>query len=166
MGKSTNEWLPAIIDFELFHIYCHQKDYRLCDAINRSLRFELIRIRDLFEIQEMKDETEKEKEKRNNAITYAQFYFRDDISHRETYILTNRPAVKRVVAMTGDLFPTEKSDLLIPELPHVDYFVQLYGQYERYELSEIEEQLNRIPMINAVRHADTDGLNSYINLMH
>ncbi len=158
--------MPTKLDFELLHVYCHQKDYRLCWALNESLRFELERISDFLEIPERENETEAQKKKRIETITYAQFQYKDEVTHRSIYVVANQPVAKKVITRQGDLFAAERTDLLIPELRRVDYFILLYGHFETSDIDEIEEQLNMISLINKAHHVDTDTLESYANLMH
>jgi len=165
MKHKLTDWLPQTPDFELFHIYCHQKDYRLCWAINEAFRFELQRVTNFLEIPEKKNETEQEKKKRLETITHARFNYKDDIAHQEMYVIANRAVDTKITESENDLFPTEKQELLIAELPRVDYFVQLYGQFETWELNEIEEKLNVIPIINAAQRVDVNTLAAYNNLM-
>lgn len=166
MKHSIAEWFPTKVDFELFHVYCHQKDYRLSWAMNRTFRFELERIMDFNDIIKKKDETEEEKQKRLARITYSQFHFKDEITHREIYVIANRPVIKYSEDKKEDIFPTEKAPLLIPELRKVDYFAQLYGQFQDHELDEIEEKLSLIPLVNTAVRVNTDTLQAYGDLMH
>lgn len=155
MKLQLNDWMPTEPDFELFHIYCHQKDYRLCHALNQHFRCNFTRIRDFLEEEENPD-----------LPTYAQFTYQDHVTHKDYFVIANQPLVKTVVKKVGDLFPTEQPELLIPELPKVDYFFQLYGQFEEYELEDIEYDLNLIPMINAAQRVNPKAVKSYMNLMH
>ena len=150
-----NDWLPPKPDFELYHIYCHQKDYRLCFALNEHFRCDFQRMRDFLE-----------EEGKPHLATYSQFQYADEITHKEYYVISNQPLVKELVTREGDLFATEQPELLIPELPKVDYFFQLYGQFTEIELNDIEDQLNLIPLINAAKRVDSGSLPSYLNLMH
>jgi hypothetical protein len=153
--KFQLDWLPEKPDFKLFHIFCHQKDYRLCHALNTHFKCEFKRIKDFAE--------EKDKP---HLPTYSQFVYSDNVTHKDYYLISNQPCVKELVTREGDLFPTEQPVLLIPELQRVDYFFQLYGQFEEHELADIEDQLNLIPSINAARRVDTESLDAYMNLMH
>jgi hypothetical protein len=150
-----NLWLPTKPDFELFHIYCHQKDYRLCFSLNEHFHWSFTRVTDFLE-----------EEDKPHLPTYAQFIYSDEVTHKEYFVISNQPMVKELVTRSGDLFPTEQPELLIPELPKVDYFFQAYGQFEEEELKEMEDQLNLVPMINAAQRVDTEALKSYLNLMH
>jgi hypothetical protein len=150
-----NLWLPTRPDFELFHIYCHQKDYRLCFSLNEHFHWSFTRINDFLE-----------EDDHPHLPTYAQFAYSDDVLHKEYFIISNQPLVKELVTRSGDLFPTEQPELLIPELPKVDYFFQAYGQFDEEDLSDMEDQLNLVGLINAAQRADTGSLKSYLNLMH
>lgn len=150
-----NLWLPTTPDFELFHIYCHQKDYRLCFSLNGHFNWSFTRVNDFLE-----------EEENSKLSTYAQFAYADEISHKEYFVISNKPLINDLVSRSGDLFPTEQPELLIPELPKVDYFLQAYGHFEEEELMEMEDQLNLIGLINAAQRANTGSLRSYLNLMH
>lgn len=150
-----NLWLPTKPDFELFHIYCHQKDYRLCYSLNEHFHWSFTRIKDFLD-----------EEDRPHLPTYAQFIYSDEVTHKEYFVISNQPLVKELVTKSGDLFPTEQQELLIPELPKVDYFFQAYGQFEDEELADLEDQLNLVPLVNAAQRVDTEALKSYLNLMH
>lgn len=170
MKLQLTDWMPTEPDFELFHIYCHQKDYRLCFALNQQFGFNLSRRRDRFEILEKDNETDEEKRKRLSAITYPQLEFIDEVIHREIFVVSNQanPIAKEFATVVqGDLFSTdEQLPLLIPELQKVDFFLQIYGQISDAELNEIEDQLNVIPLINAAKRVDPCSHPAYLNLMH
>ncbi|MDB4655236.1 IPExxxVDY family protein [Flavobacteriales bacterium] len=153
MNYTLDDWMPEEVDFKLFHIYCHLKDYRLCWALNEQFRCKMVRVDDFL------DED-------SNLPSYAQFYWKDDIMHREFYLISNKPATTNAVVQNGDLFATESRELLIPEVKKVDYFLQVYGQFTSIELEEIEEHLNMIQFINAAKMVDTSSSKSYLNLMH
>ena len=155
MNFSPNDWLPVTPDFNLFHIYCHLKDYRLCWALNEQFKCKMIRVDDFLE-----------EEEKPELSTYAQFYWKDEIMHREYYLIANQPIKSSSFVIVGDLFPTERRELLIPELRKVDYFLQLYGQFSASELEDIEEYLKLIPFINTAKMVDPESSKSYLNLMH
>ncbi|MFM1875313.1 MAG: hypothetical protein RL266_1050 [Bacteroidota bacterium] len=150
-----NDWLPTEPDFELFQIYCHQKDYRLCHALNLHFKCDFKRINDFLE-----------EEKKPHLPSYAQFEYTDNITHRTYYVIANQPSVKTLVTREGDLFAAEQPELLLPEMNRVDYFFQLYGQFEDHELEEIEDELNLIPLITAAQRVDPRSHKAYLNLMH
>jgi len=155
MKLSMDEWMPERPDFELFHIYSHQKDYRLCFALNEHFRCEFSRMRDFLE-----------EDTKPHLPTYSQFVYADEITHKEYFVISNQPLVKELVTKKGDLFATEQPELLIPELTKVDYFFLLYGQFSEQELNEIEDDLNVIPLINAAKRVDPGSHPAYLNLMH
>lgn len=155
MKLTLSEWIPENPDFDLIHIYCHQKDYRLCWALNEHLGFGFQRIEDFPN----GDENYK-------SPTYAQFFWEDGINHREYFLIANQALSKPEAVPGNGLFATETVTPLITELARVDYFLQLYGQFEEKELRELEELLNSIPMINVAQVADTSALRSYLLLMH
>jgi len=155
MRLTMDEWMPQEPDFELYHIYCHQKNYRLCFALNEHFKCDFSRMKDFLE-----------EDDKPHVPTYSQFMYADEVTHKEYYLIGNQPLVTELVTKDGDLFPTEQPELLIPELTKVDYFFQLYGQFTMQELDEIEDGLNVIPLINAAKRVDPRSLPSYLNLMH
>lgn len=155
MKRTLDEWMPQQPDFELFHIYCHHKDYRLCFALNEHFQWEFSRIKDFLE-----------EEKKPGLPTYAQFNFVDGITHKEYFIIGNQPLMRELVTKEGDLFAAEQPELLIPQLTKVDYFFLLYGQFTEAELDELEDQLNMISLINAAKRVDSGSHPAYLNLMH
>ncbi|MGB0916826.1 MAG: IPExxxVDY family protein [Flavobacteriales bacterium] len=153
MNFTLDNWMPDEVDFTLFHIYCHLKDYRLCGALNEQFRCKMIRVDDFL------DED-------SNLPSYAQFHWKDEIMHREFYLISNKPVSSNAVVHNGDLFATESREMLLPEVGKVDYFLQLYGPFSDGELNEIEDHLNLIPLINAAKLVDTSASKTYLNLMH
>jgi len=155
MKISTLEWLPTEPDFELFGVYSHLKDYRVCWMLNETLALEFERIDDFHE--------EKDKPE---VPCYSQFNWTDEVNHREIYLIANQPMLKNAVHLSGGLFETEKLELLIPEKSKVDYFIKLYGQFEDDELRELEHDLNSITGIGLAERIDPITLKSFVNLMH
>jgi hypothetical protein len=155
MKLNTLDWLPTEPDFELFLIYCHQKDYRLCFALNEHFHSSFVRIKDFLE-----------EEEKPHLPTYAQFTYSDDITHKEYFLISNQPLVKDLVTREGDLFATEQPELLIADQPKVDFFFMAYGQFTEEELNDIEDQLNLISLINVAKRVDPNSSSSYLNLMH
>lgn len=152
---TLSDWMPQEPDFELYHIYSHQKDYRLCYALNNYFKFNFTRIKDFLE-----------EESNPHLPTYSHFQHTDNITHKEYFIISNQPLVKELVTKEGDLFATEQPELLIPTLAKVDYFLLLYGQFTEQELDLMEDQLNLVPFINAAKRIDPSSNPAYLNLMH
>jgi hypothetical protein len=155
MKLTLSEWIPESPDFDLIQIYCHQKDYRLCWALNEHLGSSFQRVDDFPNGDE-----------HYKLSTYSQFVWVDDINHREYFLISNQALPKPETVPSSGLFATETAMPLIPELPRVDYFLQLYGQFDMKELNELEEQLNAIAIINAAQLTDASALKSYLLLMH
>ena len=155
MNNSLDDWMPEEPDFNLFHIHSHIKDYRVCWALNEEFRCKMVRVDDFLE-----------EEKKPELATYSHFYWKDEIMHREYYLICNQPANSTPVTVRGDLFPTESRELLIPELGKVDYFLQVYGQFSDSELDDIESDLNMMSLVNAAKLVDPSSAKFYLNLMH
>lgn len=108
-----------------------------------------------------------QEDKKDERIpSYAQFLWADEVNHREVYLISNKPVIKITDRHNGMLFETEHVELLIPERPKVDYFFQLYGQFEIDEIKEMDTILNTTVGIGLAEHIDTSALKSFVNLMH
>ena len=155
MNYAIDNWMPEKPDFNLFHIHSHLKDYRICWALNEEFRCKMVRVDDFLEEEENPE-----------LATYPQFYWKDEIMHREYYLICNKPAKSNSINVPGDLFPTESRELLIPELKKVDYFLQVYGQFSDNDLDEIVDHLNMMSLVNAAKLVDPSSAKFYLNLMH
>ena len=155
MNYSLDDWMPEGPDFNLFHIHSHIKDYRICWALNEEFRCKMVRVDDFLE-----------EEERPELATYSQFYWKDEIMHREFYLICNKPTNGSSVAKPGEMFAAESREMLIPELSKVDYFLQVYGQYSDSDLDGIENDLNMMSLVNAAKLVDPSSANFYLNLMH
>ncbi|MFT4545287.1 MAG: hypothetical protein ACI9UR_002358 [Bacteroidia bacterium] len=155
MNYSLDDWMPEEPDFNLFHIHSHIKDYRICWALNEEFRCKMVRVDDFLE-----------EEEKPELATYSQFYWKDEIMHREFYLICNKPTNGSSVAKPGEMFAAESREMLIPELSKVDYFLQVYGQYSGSDLDEIENDLNMMSLVNAAKLVDPSSAKFYLNLMH
>ena len=126
-------------DFVLIGISSHEKDYRICWALNQKLGLELIKT-DPLEIKDKKQE---------DASSFSLFVCERPDEFMEYLIIANR---------------SEKG-LLIPEQKQMDYFFVIKGEMDD---EQIEEMVNKIKEINFVLTAvriDPSVLKSKQNLI-
>ena len=126
-------------DFVLIGISSHEKDYRICWALNQKLGLELTKT-DALEIKDKKQE---------EASSFSLFVCERPDEFMEYLIIANR---------------SEKG-LLIPEQKQMDYFFVIKGEVEE---EQIEELVNKIKEINFVLTAvriDPSVLKSKQNLI-
>ena len=126
-------------DFLLLGISCHEKDYRLCWAINNKLGFDLKKSQEL----EIKEKNRKE------LSSYSLYSFEEIEKYREYYVIANR---------TNDRF-------LIPEQKQADYFILIKGNISRPEKDLFIKNIKEINMILAVFIINPNELKSKQNLL-
>ena len=126
-------------DFTLFGISCHEKDYRICWALNNKLRLEFKKVQDI---------ESKEKKKKENT-KYPLFEFIDEEAHREYFIIGNR----------------SDSALLIPEQKHADYFLMVRGNFNDAEKEILLKNIKSIQIILTAFEIQPNELKSKQNLI-
>ena len=126
-------------EFQLIGISCHEKDYRICWALNQALSVEL-----------KKTETDLELVLKKNKKTsyYTVFEYKNDDTFNEYYLINNR-------SING---------LLINELPHLDYFVMIKESYP-VDINDTLTQIKKIPFILTAYNVSVDALVSKENLI-
>lgn len=145
-------------DFVLIGISSHEKEYRVCWALNNSLELALNKSESL-EVKGKKQET---------SAFFSLFQHIDEDNFREYYVLTNRSENKSAENQTADLFGnagTNENELLIPELKQINYFLVIKGELEEEEIQKIVEQIKKIEWIQAAVNIDVSTLKSKQNLI-
>ncbi|MCF8257272.1 MAG: IPExxxVDY family protein [Flavobacteriales bacterium] len=130
-----DEFLPPV-DFGLICICCTMREYRLAHLINQNLHFDLARDGDLNAEDDM-----------STLPVYSRFRWEDVLAHRSTFLYGNRPLNRQEVTRPGDLFSSEETALLIPDLPKADYLLQLIGDFDASDIEHIRGSLHSIPGI-------------------
>lgn len=125
--------------FALFGLSCHEKDYRICWAINKQLGIELKKENDL-EI--------KEKRQKENSM-FPIYIFNDEGHYCEYFVISNR----------------SDKGLLIPEQKQADYFLKITGNVPNQEKKRILEAMNEISIILTAYEINPDQLKSKQNLL-
>ena len=127
-------------DFNLLGICCHEKDYRLCWAINNTLGLSLTKSKDNLELIFPKA---------SKGPAYFSV-FKHSMENKEiTYYLI------------GNKF---ENQWLIPEKQHVDYFLMIKSN-EKNNPSPLLNKLRSIPFILTAHTVIVDQLRSKENLI-
>ncbi len=127
-------------DFDLFGISSHEKDYRICWAINNLLGLSLERTADDIEV------IFNQQEKQNSQFPIFKFE-RDDVL--ETYYLI------------GNKFENHQ---LIEEQKHVDFFLMVKSSGVMSS-NDFIDKLKDIPFVLSVNKVDVSILQSKKNLI-
>ncbi|HEY0029409.1 MAG TPA: IPExxxVDY family protein [Bacteroidia bacterium] len=138
MGKHTLE-IEYDYDFVLIGISSHEKDYRICWALNNKLSLNLVKTEPL----EIKDKKQEE------HSHFSLFCFEQPDEFMEYFIIANR---------------SEKG-LLIPEQKQVDYFFIIRGEVENETAMEIVKQIKEINLVQTAFRIDVASLKSKQNLI-
>jgi hypothetical protein len=127
-------------DFDLLGICCHEKDYRLCWALNNLLKISLEKSKEEIEIIFSKSS-------KPNA-RFPLFKFTSENLINKYYLIGNK----------------FENSWLIPEKQHVDYFLMLKSS-EKINCIEILEKLQSIPFVLTSHSIAVDQLKSKKNLI-
>lgn len=138
MGKHTLE-IEYDYDFVLIGISSHEKDYRICWALNNQLGLDLVKTEPL----EIKDK------KQDEPSHFSLFCFELPDEFMEYFIIANR---------------SEKG-LLIPEQKQVDYFFIIRGEIEDGKIMEMVKQIKESNLVQTAFRVDVNALKSKQNLI-
>lgn len=138
MGKHTLE-IEYDYDFVLIGISSHEKDYRICWALNNQLSLNLIKT-DALEIKD---------KKQDDPSFFSLFSFELPDEFMEYFIIANR---------------SEKG-LLIPEQKQVDYFFIIRGEIENDKVMEMIRLIKESSLVQTAFRVDVNALKSKQNLI-
>ena len=127
-------------DFNLFGICCHERDYRLCWAVNSTLKLNLSKSKNDIELILNSNS-------RPNA-KFPVFSFTNSVSSDEYYLIKNKC----------------HSTWLIPEKSHFD-FLLLIKSDEKKSYNFFLNKLNTIPFILKANYVIVEELKSKENLI-
>lgn len=126
-------------DFFLLGISSHEKDYRICWAINNILEISL----------EKEDrDIEVSVKKSNRTSLHSMYTFYDD----------NQETIYRLIANRSNL------GFLVPESPQADYFLHISDGYH-LDFEKISTLINHIPFVLTTFKIDPESLKSKKNLI-
>lgn len=152
MGKHTLE-IEYDYDFLLIGISSHEKDYRLCWAINNKFGIELSK-QDSLEI----------KGKKQTTPSYFSFFlFEDQDAFKEFVVVANLSESKDVASQMNTLF--QENEYLIPEQKQMNYFFIVRGEIEEDEMDEILNKVKEIDVVQTALRIDAKALKTKQNLV-
>ena len=126
-------------DFSLYGISSHEKDYRVCWAVNKALDLSLTKQNDKIEVFH----------KRQNRYSHHSIFSEFDFEkEEEVHLISNRT----------------KSGYLIPEQKHADYLLMVKGD-AIVDKTEIVQKLRQIHFILMCFEIEVSLLKSKDNLM-
>jgi hypothetical protein len=138
LGKYTLE-IEYDYDFVLIGISSHEKDYRICWALNNQLGLNLTKT-DALEIKD---------KKQDELSHFSLFSFEQPDEFMEYFIIANR---------------SEKG-LLIPEQKQVDYFFIIRGEVDDEKVMEMVKQIKDSNLVQTAFRVDVNALKSKQNLI-
>lgn len=161
MGKHTLE-IQYDYDFVLIGISSHEKDYRLCWALNNKFGLELIKV-DPLEIKGKKQET---------PSFFSLFTFDNPDSFLEYTVVANLSESKSGSVKETDLFGSQikahshnENEFLIPEHKQLNYFFVVKGEVEETTVQTMVKQLKEIDIVLTAVPIDVTQLKSKHNLV-
>ncbi len=138
MGKHILE-IEYDYDFVLIGISSHEKDYRICWALNNQLGLHLVKT-DPLEI----------KDKRQDEPSYfSLFSFERANEFMEYFMVANR----------------SERGMLIPEQKQMDYFFIIKGEIENELVMEIITKIKKSSIVQTAFRIDIASLKSKQNLI-
>ena len=138
MGKHTLE-IEYDYDFVLIGISSHEKDYRICWALNNQLGLNLVKT-DALEIKD---------KKQDDPSFFSLFSFELPDEFMDYFIIANR---------------SEKG-LLISEQKQVDYFFIIRGEIENDKVMDMIRRIKESSLVQTAFRVDVNALKSKQNLI-
>lgn len=161
MGKYTLK-IEYDYDFVLIGISSHEKDYRLCWALNNTLELELTKTESL----------EIKAKKQDNPSFFSLFQYENVDEFREYFVLANTSENRQLATKEHTLFNNSThetlavdSGILIPEHRQIDYFLMIRGELEDETIDEFVSKLKAIDLILTAVRIDVSSLKSKENLL-
>lgn len=149
-------------DFVLIGISSHEKDYRLCWALNNVLELELTKAESL----------EIKAKKQNNPSFFSLFQYENTDEFREYFILANTSENRQLADKEHTLFNTSTqetvttdSGILIPEHRQIDYFLIIRGEMDDDTIDQLVSRLKAIDLVLTAVRIDVSNLKSKQNLL-
>lgn len=161
MGKHTLE-IQYDYDFVLIGISSHEKDYRMCWALNNKLGLELVKVNSL-EIKGKKQET---------PSFFSLFTYDHPDGFVEYTVVANLSESKTGVTQENTLFGGKakshsysENEFLIPEHKQMNYFFVIKGDLDETEIQGMVKQIREIDMVLTAIPIDASQLKSKHNLI-
>ncbi len=161
MGKYTLK-IEYDYDFVLIGISSHEKDYRICWALNQALALDLTKIESL-EIKSKKQST---------PSFFSLFKYENTDEFMEYFVISNLSENKLYASKDNTLFgkgeieaESTENGILIPEHKQMTCFFVIRGEMEEEKIDEVIRKIKEIDIIQAVVLLDVSALKSKKNLI-
>lgn len=144
-------------DFLLIAIHTALEAYHVAFLLNKNLRLQLSRTSQDLTVNKKKHNLDFSLFEYENLRTYVTYHF---FNNRAKAVLKN---------VSQGLFDNENevlaSDLLINDLPKVDYFLKVYDEGSAFAKEKTIKQINSIPQIITAYSVGVDQLKTKQNLI-
>ena len=161
MGKYTLILEPDY-DFSLIGISSHEKDYKICWALNNALSIELKKV-DSLEIKGKKTST---------PSFFSSFKYEDTENFLEHFVFSNFSEGKSHATNLNTLFKessgksqTLENEWLIPEYKQMNYFYIIKGEVTDALLKEKIKKIKKLDAVQTAIFIDVKTLKSKHNLI-
>jgi hypothetical protein len=161
LGKHTLE-IQYDYDFVLIGISSHEKDYRICWALNNKFGLELIKV-DSLEIKGKKQET---------PSFFSLFTYDHPDGFLEYTVVANLSESKAGIIRENTLFGSKakphsysENEFLIPEHKQMNYFLVIKGEQDDTVVKNTLKQIKEIDMVLTAIQIDASQLKSKHNLI-
>ncbi len=163
MAKHTLD-ISYDYDFLLIGISSHEKDYRICWALNKKFGIDLIK----------KDSLEIKGKKHATPSYFSFFVFDKKEDFLEYSVIANFSENKELLAKGDTLFNKEDklkknnqtaNELLVPEQKQMNYFFILRGEVGDEQADEILKMIKEMEVVQTAMRIDVTQLKSKQNLI-
>ena len=161
MGKHTLK-IEYDYDFVLIGISSHEKDYRICWALNNLLGLSLTKNESL-EIRSKKQDT---------PSFFSLFSYENSEEFIEYTVISNLSENKLSLSKEHSLFDksakgsqSTENGILIAEHKQMNYFFVIRGELENSEVDEIIRKIKEIDIVLTAVNIDVKELKSKKNLI-
>ncbi|MES2591957.1 MAG: IPExxxVDY family protein [Bacteroidota bacterium] len=161
MGKHTLK-IEYDYDFVLIGISSHEKDYRLCWALNNLFGIDLTKTSSL-EIKSKKEVT---------PSFFSLFNYENPDEFVEYFVIANLSENKLFGSDENTLFSkgargphSTEHGILIPEHKQMNYFFVIRGEIEEQQTEEIIKKIKEIDLVLTAVRIDVAELKSKTNLV-
>lgn len=161
MGKHTLK-IEYDYDFVLIGISSHEKDYRICWALNNTLGLDLT-----------KNESLEIKSKKQTTPSYfSLFNYENEDEFMEYIVIANISENKPFPSKENTLFgkgvkesQSTENGILIPEHKQMNCFFVIRGEIDEHKIEDIIRKIKEIDIVLTAISIDVMTLKSRINLI-
>lgn len=137
MSKSILQFEPDF-NFQLIAISSHQKDYRLCWFLNRDLKLNMARDKDIEVAQNGKSEY------------FSSFYFNDEVLDLHYTLIEN----------------FSENGLFLPDLKQADYFLKIDGEMDSEHSTDLLNKIRTCEVVQTAFELEPEQLKFASKLLY